>query len=54
MNFGIMRGIVCVLHRLAEDIGLCKLDHIHADPNGKWYREARKEIDQQIGHGSGC
>ena len=54
MNFGIIRGIVCVLHRLAEAIGLCKLDQINADLNGKRDRLARKEIEQQTGHGSEC
>jgi len=43
-----------VLHRLAEAIGLCKLDQINADPNGKWDRLAGKKIDQQIAHGSEC
>jgi len=52
MNFRIIRGIVCVLHRLAEAIGLCKLDQIKADHNGKWDRLAKKETDQQFGHGS--
>jgi hypothetical protein len=54
MNFGILRGIVCVLHGLAKAIGLGKLDQINADPNGKWDRLARKEIDQKIGHVSEC
>ena len=54
MNFGIIRGIVCVLHRLTKAIGLCKPDQINADPNGKWGRLAREKIDQQIGHGSEC
>jgi len=35
MNFGIIQGIVCVIHRLAEALGLGKLNQINADPNGK-------------------
>jgi hypothetical protein len=29
-----IQGIVCVLHKLAEGIGPCKLDHRNADPKG--------------------
>ena len=54
MNCGQRRGSVCMLHRLAEGIGPCKLDQINADPKGKWYRLVRKKIDQHIVHGSEC
>jgi len=45
---------LCVLHKMTEDILPCKLGQINADPKGKWYRLARKNIDKQIVHGSEC
>jgi hypothetical protein len=32
----------------------CKIDGIHADPKGNWYRLARRKIDHQPVHGSVC
>ena len=42
-------GIVCFIHRLAEDIWPCKLGQINADPKGKRHRLALKKTVQQIG-----
>ena len=36
---------LCLLHRLAEGILLCKLDQINADPKENCHRLARKKTD---------
>jgi hypothetical protein len=38
---------VCLLHRLAESIWLCKLDQINVDPKIKWYWLPLKKNGQQ-------
>jgi len=43
-----------LLHALAEGIWTCELDQINSDPNGNWYRLARKKIYQQIVNCSEC
>jgi hypothetical protein len=45
---------VCLLHRLAECILLCKMDQINADPTENWHHLVQKKIGQQILHGSRC
>jgi len=52
MNFVHIQGIVCFLHRLAENIWKCELHQINEDPKGNWYQLVQKKIDQQSVNGS--
>jgi len=42
MSFERKRGIMCMLHRLAEEIWPCKLDQINEDHKENWYQLAQK------------
>ena len=52
MNFAHRPGILYVPHRMAEGIWPYQQDKKYADPQGSWYRSARKKIDQKIVHGA--
>jgi hypothetical protein len=43
-----------MLYRLAEDIFLCKLDQITAEPKGNWHGLARRKTEQKSLRGSEC
>ena len=52
MNFGHGRVIVCVLHRFAEGIWPCKLDHVNTASKETGVDGERENVDQLILYGS--